>query len=34
MSEYPIADSYTDARVQRIYGGITRSWKELAARFM
>lgn len=34
MSEYPIAELYTDARVQRIYGGTNEIMKELAARFM
>ncbi|MBK9237995.1 MAG: acyl-CoA dehydrogenase family protein [Rhodoferax sp.] len=34
MSEYPIAQLYTDARVQRIYGGTNEIMKELAARFM
>ena len=32
MSEYPIAELYTDARVQRIYGGTNEIMKELAAR--
>jgi acyl-CoA dehydrogenase len=34
MREYPIADLYADARVQRIYGGTNEIMKELAARFM
>ena len=34
MSEYPIAELYTDARVQRIYGGTNEIMKELAARTM
>ncbi len=34
MSEVPIAELYTDARVQRIYGGTNEIMKELAARFM
>jgi len=34
MSETPIAELYTDARVQRIYGGTNEIMKELAARFM
>lgn len=32
MDEYPIARMYTDARVQRIYGGTTEIMKELIAR--
>lgn len=32
MSEYPIARLYTDARVQRIYGGTTEIMKDLIAR--
>ena len=34
MSEYPIAELYTDARVQRIYGGTNEIMKELASRSM
>ncbi len=34
MSEYPIAELYVDARVQRIYGGTNEIMKELASRFM
>lgn len=34
MMEYPIAELYADARVQRIYGGTNEIMKELAARFM
>jgi acyl-CoA dehydrogenase len=34
MLEYPIAELYADARVQRIYGGTNEIMKELAARFM
>ena len=34
MSEYPIAELYADARVQRIYGGTNEIMKELASRFM
>jgi len=34
MSEYPIAELYTDARVQRIYSGTNEIMKELASRFM
>ncbi len=32
MAEYPIAHRYTDARVQRIYGGSNEIMKELIAR--
>ena len=32
MSEYPIAQFYTDARVQKIYGGANEIMKELIAR--
>lgn len=32
MSEYPIAQMYTDARVQKIYGGANEVMKELIAR--
>jgi alkylation response protein AidB-like acyl-CoA dehydrogenase len=34
MMEYPIAELYADARVQRIYGGTNEIMKELAARSM
>jgi long-chain-acyl-CoA dehydrogenase len=34
MMEYPIAELYVDARVQRIYGGTNEIMKELAARWM
>lgn len=34
MSEYTIAELYTDSRVQRIYGGTNEIMKELASRFM
>ncbi|MCI1192831.1 acyl-CoA dehydrogenase family protein [Calidifontimicrobium sp. SYSU G02091] len=34
MMEYPIAELYVDARVQRIYGGTNEIMKELASRFM
>jgi acyl-CoA dehydrogenase len=34
MMEYPIAEMYVDARVQRIYGGTNEIMKELASRFM
>jgi len=34
MMEYPIAELYADARVQKIYGGTNEIMKELAARFM
>jgi len=34
MMEYPIAEMYADARVQRIYGGTNEIMKELAARFL
>ncbi len=34
MMEYPIAELFVDARVQRIYGGTNEIMKELAARFM
>ena len=34
MMEYPIAELYVDARVQRIYGGTNEIMKELAARSM
>jgi acyl-CoA dehydrogenase len=34
MMEYPIAELYVDARVQRIYGGTNEILKELASRFM
>ncbi|MGE4611418.1 MAG: acyl-CoA dehydrogenase family protein [Paracoccaceae bacterium] len=32
MTEYPIAEMWTDARVQRIYGGTNEIMKELVAR--
>jgi alkylation response protein AidB-like acyl-CoA dehydrogenase len=32
MMEYPIAELYVDARVQRIYGGTNEIMKELASR--
>lgn len=32
MTEFPIARAYTDARVQRIYGGTSEIMKELVAR--
>ena len=34
MMEYPIAELYVDARVQRIYGGTNEILKELASRSM
>jgi alkylation response protein AidB-like acyl-CoA dehydrogenase len=34
MKEYPIARLWTDARVQRIYGGTHEIMKELASRFL
>ena len=34
MMEYPIAELYADARVQRIYGGTNEIMKELASRAM
>ncbi|MDP3085210.1 MAG: acyl-CoA dehydrogenase family protein [Rubrivivax sp.] len=34
MMEYPIAELYVDARVQRIYGGTSEIMKELASRYM
>ena len=34
MMDYPIAELYVDARVQRIYGGTNEIMKELASRFM
>jgi acyl-CoA dehydrogenase len=34
MMEYPIAELYADARVQRIYGGTNEIMKELASRYM
>ncbi|MCL4740478.1 MAG: acyl-CoA dehydrogenase family protein [Burkholderiaceae bacterium] len=34
MMEYPIAELYADARVQRICGGTNEIMKELASRFM
>jgi alkylation response protein AidB-like acyl-CoA dehydrogenase len=34
MIEYPIAELFVDARVQRIYGGTNEIMKELASRFM
>jgi len=34
MKEYPIARLWTDARVQRIYGGTNEIMKELASRFL
>jgi acyl-CoA dehydrogenase len=34
MMEYPIAELYVDARVQRIYGGTNEIMKELASRSM
>jgi acyl-CoA dehydrogenase len=32
MAEYPIAHRFTDARIQRIYGGTNEIMKELIAR--
>jgi len=32
MMEYPIAQMYADARVQRIYGGSSEIMKEIIAR--
>ena len=32
MMEYPIANSFADARVQKIYGGSNEIMKELVAR--
>ena len=32
MNEYPIAEMYADARVQRIYGGTNEIMKVLIAR--
>ncbi|MEC8195433.1 MAG: acyl-CoA dehydrogenase family protein, partial [Pseudomonadota bacterium] len=32
MSEYPISELYTDARVQKIYGGTNEIMKEVIAR--
>jgi alkylation response protein AidB-like acyl-CoA dehydrogenase len=32
MAEYPIAQMYADARVQKIYGGTNEIMKELIAR--
>jgi acyl-CoA dehydrogenase len=32
MDEYPISRLYTDARVQRIYGGTSEIMKEVIAR--
>jgi alkylation response protein AidB-like acyl-CoA dehydrogenase len=34
MTEYMIARMYTDARIQRIYGGTNEIMKELASRSM
>ena len=34
MMDYPIAELYVDARVQRSYGGTNEIMKELASRFM
>ena len=34
MMDYPIAELFVDARVQRIYGGTNEIMKELASRFM
>jgi len=34
MSEYPIARMWTDARVQKIYGGTNEIMKELIARYL
>ncbi|RMD50051.1 MAG: acyl-CoA dehydrogenase [Alphaproteobacteria bacterium] len=34
MQEYPIAEMWTDARVQRIYGGTNEIMKELIARYL
>jgi long-chain-acyl-CoA dehydrogenase len=34
MMEYPIAELYVNARVQRIYGGTNEIMKELASRSM
>ncbi|HBO13834.1 MAG TPA: acyl-CoA dehydrogenase, partial [Halieaceae bacterium] len=33
-SEYPISRFYTDARIQRIYGGSSEIMRELVARTM
>ncbi|MGC1521097.1 MAG: acyl-CoA dehydrogenase family protein [Steroidobacteraceae bacterium] len=32
MAEYPIARAFTDARVQRIYGGTNEIMKEVISR--
>ena len=34
MQEYPISRMYTDARIQKIYGGTNEIMKELIARFL
>jgi alkylation response protein AidB-like acyl-CoA dehydrogenase len=34
MREYPIARAFTDARVQRIYGGTNEIMKEIIGRTM
>jgi alkylation response protein AidB-like acyl-CoA dehydrogenase len=34
MTEYPIARSYVDARIQTIYGGTTEIMKEIIGRSM
>ncbi|MGL4300248.1 MAG: acyl-CoA dehydrogenase family protein, partial [Candidatus Neomicrothrix subdominans] len=34
MTEYPISRQWTDARVQKIYGGTNEIMKELISRFL
>jgi alkylation response protein AidB-like acyl-CoA dehydrogenase len=34
MQEYPISRFYTDARIQKIYGGTNEIMKEIISRFL
>jgi alkylation response protein AidB-like acyl-CoA dehydrogenase len=34
MEEYPISTLYTDARIQKIYGGTNEIMKEIISRFL
>jgi alkylation response protein AidB-like acyl-CoA dehydrogenase len=34
MAEYPISRLYTDARIQKIYGGTNEIMKEIISRFL
>jgi alkylation response protein AidB-like acyl-CoA dehydrogenase len=34
MEEYPISRLYTDARIQKIYGGTNEIMKEIISRFL